>query len=160
MGDKIIFIEDWYDGPISGYAYYNGKLCYFECDHDTYRGYEPEQVYYVWLITDEILKMALLQFERFLHWRDEHMTDILHGFYYSRARQTLSPKEIATQHLNCTESELADMEIDYQNSRYIKEFLLSREKIPMTAKFYGNVDHSRLYPEAYIEWAVCIDGYR
>ena len=155
MNDKIIFIEDWYDGPISGYAHYNGELCYFECDHATYTGYEPEQVYYVWLITDEILQMALLQFERFLYWRDEHRTDILHGFHYKRARQTLSFEEIALQHPDCTAAELDDMETDYQNSIYIKEFLSSRKKIPVTARFCGNADHSILYPEAHVEWTVC-----
>jgi len=154
MNDKIIFIEDWYDGPISGYAHYDNALCYFASDQATYTGYDPEQVYYVWFITDEILKMALEQFEHFLYWRDKHRADILHGFHYRRARQRLSPEEIAAQYVDCTASELANMETDYKNSLYIKAFLSGKEKIPVTAKFHGNADHSILYPEAYVKWTI------
>ena len=153
MKDKIILIEDWWDGPISGYAYYNGELCRFECDYPTFNG-EPEQIYYVWLITDEILKMALLGFENFLYWRDRHNADVLHIRHYSRFRNTLSPEELAVKYPDCTSSELANMETDYQNDRCIKEFLSGKEKLSVTAKFYGNADHSILYPEAYVEWTV------
>ena len=109
----------------------------------------------LWLITDEILKMALIQFENFLYWRDTHRTDILHGSHYMRARQMFSPDEIALQHSDCTMTELANMETDYQNSIYMKDFLSGREKIVVTAKFHGYADHSILYPKAHVEWTIC-----
>ena len=98
--------------------------------------------------------MALLQFEHFLHWRDTHRTDILHGFHYKHARQMFSPDEIALQHPDCTMIEFANMETDYQNSIYMKDFLSGREKTLATAKFHGNADHSILYPVAYVEWTI------
>lgn len=66
--ERVFTMTDYYDGPRSGIANFDGRPCWYNSRFDEARGYSD--VYELRVVDDETLRLALEDWEIWTRWED------------------------------------------------------------------------------------------